>query len=133
MSKQLTIKVTDKQYDYFKRIATEDNRKLNDLVRLIFCTGCHFHWSESHFSIKKRDDEYTPEEQDQIVKNSKIEKKLEQEEKRVWNLTSEERKELGYVGVEDYYHGGGGYHDENNFNYVLAEQLRKPLIDQEEN
>ena len=68
-----------------------------------------------------------------INKVQKTEEKLEQEEKRVWNLTSEERKELGYVGVEDYYHGGGGYHDENNFNYVLAEQLRKPLIDQEEN
>ena len=133
MSKKLTIEVTDKQYDYFKRIANAVDRKLDDLVRLIFIEGIIFKWGEDSYSFKKEDDEYTPEEQDQIVKNSKIEKKLEQEEKRVWNLTSEERKELGYVGGEDYYHGGGGYHDENNFNYVLAEQLRKPLIDQEEN
>ena len=35
MSKQLTIKVTDKQYDLLRRIAINDNRKLNDFIRLI--------------------------------------------------------------------------------------------------
>ena len=30
-----------------------------------------------YFSIEKKDDEYTPQEQDQIVKNSEIEKKLQ--------------------------------------------------------
>ena len=51
MSKELTIEVTDKQYDYFKRIARAEDRKLNDLIRLIFCTGLDFHWSESYFSF----------------------------------------------------------------------------------
>ena len=81
MSKKLTIEVTDKQYDYFKRIANAVDRKLDDLVRLIFIEGIIFKWGEDSYSFKKEDDEYTPEEQDQIVKNSKIEKKLEQEEK----------------------------------------------------
>ena len=71
MSKKLTIEVTDKQYDYFKRIANAVDRKLDDLVRLIFCTGLDFHWSENYFQFKKRDDEFTKEEKKQIAKNEK--------------------------------------------------------------
>ena len=132
MSKQLTIEVTDKQYDYFKRIAIEDNRKLNDLVRLIFCTGCHFHWAESHFSIKKRDDEYTPEEQNQIVKNEKIRKELEKKGRWIYQLSNEEEVKLGYKPVSEWYEGGG-YGSENNFVDVLTKGLKEVLVDQEEN
>jgi|TARA_B100000282_G_scaffold27899_1_gene18118 hypothetical protein len=132
MSKQLTIKVTDKQYDYFKRIAIEDNRKLNDLVRLIFCTGCHFHWAESHFSIKKRDDEYTPEEQNQIVKNEKIRKELEKKGRWIYQLSNEEEVELGYKTVSEWFEGGG-YGSDNNFVDVLTKGLKEVLVDQEEN
>jgi len=132
MSKQLTIKVTDKQYDYFKRIAIEDNRKLNDLVRLIFCTGCHFHWAESHFSIKKRDDEYTPEEQNQIVKNEKIRKELEKKGRWIYQLSNEEEVELGYKTVSEWFEGGG-YGSDNNFVDVLTKGLKEVLVDQEDN
>ena len=133
MSKQLTIEVTDKQYDFFKRIANEDNRKLNDLIRLVFITGIDFHWSEDYFSFKKRDDEFTPEEQDQLVKNAKILKQLEKEDKQFFQLSDEERKKLGYKSVEDY-HKGGGYEDaETNLCRLLSKQLREVLLDQEVN
>ena len=133
MSKQLTIEVTDKQYDFFKRIANEDNRKLNDLIRLVFITGIDFHWSEDYFSFKKRDDEFTPEEQDQLVKNAKILKELEKEDKQFFQLSDEERKKLGYKSVEDY-HKGGGYEDaETNLCRLLSKQLREVLLDQEVN
>ena len=133
MSKQLTIEVTDKQYDLFKRIALEDNRKLNDLVRLVFITGMDFHWSEDYFSFKKRDDEFTPEEQDQLVKNAKILKQLEKEDKQFFQLSDEERKKLGYKSVEDY-HKGGGYEDaETNLCRLLSKELKEVLIDQEVN
>ena len=133
MSKQLTIEVTDKQYDLFKRIALEDNRKLNDLIRLVFITGIDFHWSEDYFSFKKRDDEFTPEEQDQLVKNAKILKQLEKEDKQFFQLSDEERKKLGYKSVEDY-HKGGGYEDaETNLCRLLSKQLREVLLDQEVN
>ena len=133
MSKQLTIEVTDKQYDFFKRIANEDNRKLNDLIRLVFITGIDFHWSEDYFSFKKRDDEFTPEEQDQLVKNAKILKQLEKEDKQFFQLSDEERKKLGYKSVEDY-HKGGGYEDsETNLCRLLSKELKAVLIDQEVN
>ena len=133
MSKQLIIEVTDKQYDLFKRIALEDNRKLNDLIRLVFITGIDFHWSEDYFSFKKRDDEFTPEEQDQLVKNAKILKQLEKEDKQFFQLSDEERKKLGYKSVEDY-HKGGGYEDsETNLCRLLSKELKAVLIDQEIN
>ena len=132
MSKQLTIEVTDKQYDLFKRIALEDNRKLNDLIRLVFITGIDFHWSEDYFSFKKRDDEFTPEEQDQLVKNAKILKQLEKEDKKFFQLSDEERKKLGYKSVEDY-HKGGGYEDaETNLCRLLSKELKEVLIDAQE-
>ena len=131
MSKQLTIKVTDKQYDLLKRIAIDDNRKLNDLIRLIFCTGLDFHWSESYFSIEKKDDEYTSEEKKQMAKNEKIKKKLEKEGKRIYQLTNEEEIKLGYKSVHEWFQGGG-YDKENNFVDVLSKGLKEVLIDQEE-
>jgi len=134
MSKKLTIEVTDKQYDFFKRIALEDNRKLNDLIRLVFITGIDFHWSEDYFSFKKRDDEFTPKEQDQLVKNAKILKQLEKEDKKFFQLSDEEREKLGYKSVEDY-HKGGGYEDKKtNLCCLLSKQLKETLVDiQEEN
>ena len=132
MSKQLTIKVTDKQYDYFKRIARSEDRKLNDLIRLIFCTVLDFHWSESYFSIEKKDDEYTSEEKKQMAKNEKIKKKLEKQGKRIYQLTNEEEIKLGYKSVHEWFQGGG-YDKEDNFVDVLSKGLKEVLIDQEEN
>ena len=105
MSKELKIKVTDKQYDYFKRIAR----------------------SEDTYSFKKRDDEYTPEEQDQIIKNKELEKT------EGWDdLDYKEKAKRGYDSVSEW-HSGGGYSDsKTNFSSKLAEELRQPLIDQEE-
>ena len=132
MSKQLTIEVTDKQYDYFKRIARSEDRKLNDLIRLIFCTGLDFHWSESYFSIEKKDDEYTSEAKKQMAKNEKIKKKLEKQGKRIYQLSNEEEIKLGYKSVHEWFQGGG-YDKENNFVDVLSKGLKEVLIDQEEN
>ena len=132
MSKQLTIEVTDKQYDYFKRIARSEDRKLNDLIRLIFCTGLDFHWSESYFSIEKKDDEYTSEEKKQMTKNEKIKKKLEKQGKRIYQLTNEEEIKLGYKSVHEWFQGGV-YDKEDNFVDVLSKGLKEVLIDQEEN
>ena len=126
MSKELTIKVTDKQYDYFKRIARSEDRKLDDLVRLIFIEGIYHNWSEDTYSFKKKDDEYTPKEQDQIIKNKELEKT------EGWDdLDYKEKAKRGYDSVSEW-HSGGGYSDsKTNFSYKLSEELRLPLIDQE--
>ena len=128
MSKQLTIKVTDKQYDLLRRIAISDRYKLNDLICLIFARGLEFQWCEEEVSFKKRDDEYTPEEQDQILKNKRIEKELKKEGKTIWDIPHEERKKRGYKSISEY-HRVGGYGD--SLNHEIADQLRKPLLDKE--
>ena len=128
MSKQLTIKVTDKQYDLLRRIAISDRYKLDDLIRLIFARGLEFQWCEEEVSFKKRDDEYTPEEQDQILKNKRIEKELKKEGKTIWDISNEDERKKGYKRVSEY-HSVGGYGD--SLNHEIADQLRKPLLDKE--
>ena len=76
MSNGLTIKVTDNQYDLLRRIAISDRYKLNALICLIFARGLEFQWCEEDITFKKRDDEYTPEEQDQLLKNIQMEKEI---------------------------------------------------------
>jgi len=130
----ITIPLTDKQHDLFSRIAKEDRRKLNDLYRLIFACGLEFHWCEDSFSFKKRDDELTDEERKQIAKNDEIEKELQKTDKRIYELSDEEEKKLGYKEVY-IYHRGGGYSLEEkypNLCYVLSEEIREPLLDKEE-
>ena len=128
MSKELKIKVTDKQYDLLRRIAISDRYKLDDLIRLIFARGLEFQWCEEEVSFKKRDDEYTPEEQDQIVKNKTIEKELKKEGKTIWDISNEDERKKGYKRVSEY-HCVGGYGD--NLNHLIADQLRNPLLDKE--
>ena len=128
MSKELKIKVTDKQYDLLRRIAISDRYKLNDLICLIFARGLEFQWCEEDITFKKRDDEYTPEEQDQILKNKQMEKELEEEGKTIWDISHEERKKKGYKSISEY-HRVGGYGD--SLNHLIADQLRNPLLDKE--
>jgi len=130
MTKKLTIEVTDKQHDLLRRIAISDRYKLNDLVRLVFAKGLEFQWCEDELSFKKRDDEYTPEEQDQILKNKKIEKELKKENKTIWDISPEERKKKGYKSVSAY-HSVGGYGDKDDVAYLIADQLREPMLDKE--
>jgi len=130
MAKKLIIEVTDKQHDLLRRIAISDRYKLNDLVRLVFARGLEFQWCEDELTFIKRDDEYTPEEQDQIVKNKLIEEELKKENKTIWDISLDERKKKGYENVSTYHHVGG-YGDHNDVAYLIAEQLREPLLNKE--
>ena len=128
MTKKLTIEVTDKQHDLLRRIAISDRYKLNDLICLIFARGLEFQWCEEDITFKKRDDEYTPEEQDQIIINKRIEKELKKEGKTIWDISNEDERRKGYKRVSEY-HCVGGYGD--NLNHLIADQLRNPLLDKE--
>ena len=128
----ITIPLTDRQHDLFRRIAKTDRRKLNDLYRLIFACGLEFYWCEDTFSFKKRDDELTDEERKQIAKNDQIEKDLRKEGKKLYQLSDEDEKKLGYKSI-DTYHRGGGYGPDQNYNLcsVLSDEIREPLLDKE--
>jgi hypothetical protein len=135
MTKQLSIDVTDKQYDLMKRIARANDRRLEDLLRLVLAEGFEYYWSEDSFSFKKNDDEFTEEDRKQLAKNDEIKKKLAEEGKYVHQLSNEEEEKLGYKNVCEW-HRGGGYRDEDlspNICYVLSEAIKEALYDQEEN
>jgi len=126
----ITIPLTDKQYDLFRRIAKTERRKLKDIYRLVFARGLEFEWCEDRFSFKKKEDEFTPEEKKQLVKNKEVKEELKKKGKKIYELSTEEEIELGYKRVHEY-HFVGGYGDEGDVAHLLAEQLRQPLLDEE--
>jgi len=70
--KQLSIQVTNKQYYLLERIAKADDRRLNDLLYLIFSSGLGVYFCEKSIYISKNDDEFTEDE----IKQKKINNKL---------------------------------------------------------
>jgi len=129
MSKELSIKVTDKNYDFFKRLALEDCRKLNDLISLIFIRGLDHYWGENSISIKKEDYDYTQEEKKQIIKNEQIEKELTKQGKVLHELPICDRRKLGYKNVQEWFYCGGYDADENNLANVISKQMMKDLLE----
>ncbi len=127
----ITIPLTDRQHDLFRRIAKSDRRELNDLYRLIFACGLEFHWCEDSFVFEKRDDELTDEEKRQIAKNEQIKVDLEKEGKKLYQLSDEEEKELGYKFVDTRYRGGGYSANGDNLCSILSDEIRAPLLDKE--
>ena len=67
----LKIPVTKKQLYLLERIAKADDRRLNDLIYLIFSQGLSSYFCERSIYIDKDDDEITEEEKQQIKKNCK--------------------------------------------------------------
>ena len=130
MTKKLTIEVTDKQHDLLRRIAISDRYKLNDLIRLVFARGLEFQWCEDYLSFRKKEDEFTPEEKEQLLKNTEIEKDLAKEGRQIYQLSKEEEDKLGYKRVS-LNHFVGGYGDKDDVAHLIAEQLREPLFDDE--
>lgn len=94
MTKIIELKLTDYQYDLLSRIAAEDKRRLNDLFYLLFGEGIKFFYSDNGISIKKKDSEYTEEENQQLAKNEEL-----QRTKGFNSLSYEEKALKGYKHV----------------------------------
>ena len=97
--KHLKLSLTDKNFYLLERIAKADDRRLNDLIYLIFSQGLSSYFCERSIYIDKDENEITEEEKQQIKKNDKI---IENTEK-FWHLEEEEQKKLGYIRVEKFY------------------------------
>ena len=63
--KKLSIDVTEKQYYLLSRIAKSDDRRLQDLLYLIFSLGLSIYFCERSVYISKDDNEFTEEEKKQ--------------------------------------------------------------------
>ena len=123
--KHLKLSVTEKQYYLLSRIAKSDDRRLQDLLYLIFSQGLSSYFCERSIYIDKDDDEITEEEKQQIKKNDEIIKNTE----KFWHLEDDEQKKLGYVRVEKFY---SNCYEAGKKDFIdkLAEEIKKNALKQ---
>ena len=119
----LKIPVTKKQLYLFERIAKNDDRRLEDLVNLVFSTGLEIYFCERGICFDKDQDELTEDEKKQI----KINEKLRNENKNFYLLKDDEQKKLGYKKVETQY---SNYSSNKSFIDLLAQEIRNNALKQ---
>ena len=68
--KHLKLSLTDKNYYLLQRIAQADDRRLNDLIYLVFSTGLSSYFCERAIYFDKDENEITIEEKAQIKNNA---------------------------------------------------------------
>ena len=123
--KQLSIQVTNKQYYLLERIAKADDRRLNDLLYLIFSSGLGVYFCEKSIYISKNDDEFTEDE----IKQKKINNKLIEENNKFHSLSDDEQKKLGFKEVELSYNNYGAY-NKKDFIDDLAEEIKNNALNE---
>ena len=121
--KKLSIDVTEKQYYLLSRIAKSDDRRLQDLLYLIFAMGLSNYFCERSVYILKDDDEFTEEEKKQKALNEKLIKDTE----KFHHLSEEEQKELGFKQVDLFY---SNYSHENDFIEKLTDEIKENALKQ---
>ena len=116
MTKEITIKVSDKDYDLIQRIAKQEKRKLSDFSYLLFAEGLRFFFCEEHICFKKHDDELTEEEHKQIKINDELRK-----QDGWYQLDFTEKTVQGFKQVKEWW--------ENHFYNQETEEYEDNLID----
>jgi len=112
--KNLTIEVSDKDYDLLQRIAQATDRRLSDLSHLIYADGLRMYFCETAVYVEMRNDEIPQKLRNQLVKNAEL------EAQEAWyDLSWEERKKQGFDHVCTYMHNGD--------NQPGGDQLIEPL------
>ena len=123
--KHLKLSLTDKNYYLLERIAKADERRLNDLIYLIFSQGLSSFFCERSIYIDKDKNEFTNDERKQIKKNDEIIKNTEN----FWHLEDHEQKKLGYIRIEKFYSNN---YSEGRINFIdkLADEIKENAIKQ---
>ena len=124
MTKEITIKVSDKDYDLIQRIAKQEKRKLSDFSYLLFAEGLKFFFCEEHICFKKHDDELTEEEHKQIKINDELRK-----QDGWYNLDFPEKAAQGFKQVKEWWEN----HFYNQETKEYEDNLIEPLVKRLEN
>ena len=122
MTKEITIKLSDKDYDLIQRIAKEEKRKLSDFSYLLFAEGLKFFFCEEHICFKKHDDELTEEEHKQIKINDELRK-----QDGWYNLEFSEKTAQGFVQVKEWWENSFYNQETKEYEDNLIEPLVKRL------
>ena len=124
MTKEITIKVSDKDYDLIQRIAKQEKRKLSDFSYLLFAEGLKFFFCEEHICFKKHDDELTEEEHKQIKINDELRK-----QDGWYELDFTEKVAQGFKQVKEWWEN----HFYNQETKEYEDNLIEPLVKRLEN
>ena len=120
--KKLEILLTDKQHNLLERIAQADDRRLSDLIYLVFSSGLGVYFCERGIYVSKNDDEYT----EQEIKQKEINKKLLLDNPKFHYQTEQEQKEQGFKPVES---GFSNYsYSKKDFIDVLADEIKNNAL-----
>ena len=124
MTKEITIKVSDKDYDLIQRIAKQEKRKLSDFSYLLFAEGLKFFFCEEHICFRKHDDELTEEEHKQIKINDELRK-----QEGFYDLDFTEKVAQGFKQVKEWWEN----HFYNQETKEYEDNLIEPLVKRLEN
>ena len=124
MTKEITIKVSDKDYDLIQRIAKEEKRKLSDFSYLLFAEGLKFFFCEEHICFRKHDNELTEEEHKQIKINDELRK-----QDGWYQLDYNEKVVQGFKQVKEWWEN----HFYNQETKEYEDNLIEPLVKRLEN
>ena len=119
----LNIPVTKKQLSLLKRIAKADDRRLEDLINLVFSCGLSVYFCERSICVAKNDDEFTEDE----IKQKALNDKLLKDNSKFHYQSKEEQEAQGFKYVNSTY---DNYSRENDFIEKLADEIKENALKQ---
>ena len=119
----LKIQVTPNQLSLLKRIAKADDRRLEDLINLLFSCGLSVYFCERSICISKNEDEYTDDE----IKQKSFNDKLLKDNPKFHHQSSEEQKTQGYKYIDSTF---DNYHRDDDFIEKLADEIKENALKQ---
>ena len=119
----LKIPVTKKQLSLLKRIAKADDRRLEDLINLVFSCGLSVYFCERSICICKNEDEYTDEE----IKQKSFNDKLLKDNPKFHYLSPEEQKAQGFKYVDSTL---DNYNRDDDFIEKLSDEIKENALKQ---
>jgi len=119
----LKIPLTKKQLSLLKRIAKADDRRLEDLINLIFSCGLSYYFCERSICVSKNKDEFTKEE----IKQKALNDKLLKDNPKFYHQSDKEQKAQGYKYVDNTY---DNYNRDDDFIEKLADEIKENALKQ---
>ena len=119
----LKIPITKKQLSLLKRIAKADDRRLEDLINLVFSCGLSVYFCERAICVSKNDDEYTEDE----IKQKALNDKLLKDNPKFHYQSQDEQKAQGYKYVETCF---DNYNKDTDFIEKLADEIKQNALKQ---
>tara|TARA_Y100000004_G_C8803158_1_gene364358 strand:- start:149 stop:643 length:495 start_codon:yes stop_codon:yes gene_type:complete len=119
----LKIPLTKKQISLLERIAKADDRRLEDLINLVFSCGLSVYFCERSICVSKNDDEFTEDE----IKQKALNDKLLKDNPKFHYQSKEEQEAQGYKYVDTTF---DNYNRDTDFIEKLSDEIKENALRQ---